>query len=146
MKGRLLIIVLAAIAASCAPPPSYEPFVMREKAQYGDTYPFTLDLSDTTASYSLDFYTRLERQSFGEFPSDSLVLDLRWFSPSDSILTDTTFIRIGHPVDTSYYSRDYVSEYLDRFMPSEGGTWRLNAKVVNDSPCIRGLGIILKRL
>ena len=146
MKGRLLIIVLAAIAASCAPPPSYEPFVMREKAQYGDTYPFALDLSDTMASYSLGFYTRLERQSFGVFPSDSLVLDLRWFSPSDSIITDTTFIRISLPVNTSYYSWDFVTEYRDRFVPSEGGTWRLNAKVVNDSPSIRGLGIILKRL
>ena len=57
---------------SCARPSSYEPFVVREKAEYGDTYIFNLDLSDSTVSYGLDFYTRLERPAFGTFPADSI--------------------------------------------------------------------------
>ena len=71
---------------SCARPSSYEPFVVREKAEYGDTYIFNLDLSDSAVSYGLDFYTRLERPAFGTFPADSISLDLRWISPSDSLI------------------------------------------------------------
>ena len=145
MKGRILIVVMAALAVCCSQPPSYEPFVIRENAEYGDTYSFMVDLSDPTVHYSLDFYTRLERAAFGEFPSDSIVLDLRWFSPSDSIYSDTTFVKIVRPVDSAYYSRDYISPYDDNLKMSEAGKWRLKAKVVNDSETLRGLGIILKR-
>ena len=144
MKGRFLIFALAAMTVCCSRPPSYEPFMIREKAEYGDTYSFMVDLSDTTVNYSLDFYTRLERAAFGEFPSDSIVLDLRWFSPSDSIYTDTAFVRIGRPVDSAYYSRDFISPYDGRLKLPEAGKWRLKAKVVNDSEALRGLGIILK--
>ena len=145
MKGRLLIIILASVLASCSRPSSYEPFVMKEKAEYGDTYPFVLDLSDTTVSYSLAFYTRLERAAFGEFPEEDIILDLRWFSPSDSIFADTTVIRVGVPLDSAYYSRDFVSNYRDPFSLPEKGEWRLKAKVVNDAHSLRGLGLILKR-
>ena len=61
---------------SCARPSSYEPFVVREKAEYGDTYIFNLDLSDSAVSYGLDFYTRLERPAFGTFPADSISLEI----------------------------------------------------------------------
>ena len=145
MKGRGIIFILALMAVCCSRPSSYEPFVIREKAEYGDTYPFSLDLSDSTVSYSLDFYTRLERLPFGDYPSENIVLDLRWISPDDSILVDTAYINISHPVDSAYYSRDFISSYSDALDLPSSGEWRLNAKVVNDSQVLRGLGIILKR-
>ena len=145
MRGLAVIPILAAVLLGCSQPPSYEPFVLKEDAEYGDTYPFILDLTDSTVSYSLDFYTRLERQSFREFPSDSIMLDLRWFSPSDSIFSDTTSIRVGHAVDSAYYSRDFITSYRERLVVPERGKWRLKAKVVNDHESLRGLGIILKR-
>lgn len=120
--------------------------MVREKAEYGDTYIFSLDLSDSTALYGLEFFTRLARPAFGEFPSDSISLDLRWISPSDSvIISDTTFIRVSHPVDSSYYSRDFVAGYKDVLRLPVHGTWRLKARVLNDSEAIRGLGVIFTR-
>lgn len=146
MRNLLLALVLSLAVASCSRPSSYEPFVLREKAEYGDTYIFNLDLSDSTVSYGLDFYTRLERPAFGEFPADSISLDLRWISPSDSvILSDTTFIRVDAPVDSSYYSRDFVSGYKAALNLPEHGQWRLKAKVLNDSEAIRGLGVVFTR-
>lgn len=146
MRNLLLALVLSLAVASCSRPSSYEPFVVREKAEYGDTYIFNLDLSDSTVSYGLGFYTRLERPAFGEFPADSISLDLRWISPSDSvILSDTTFIRVDAPVDSSYYSRDFVSGYKAALNLPEHGRWRLKAKVLNDSEAIRGLGVIFTR-
>ena len=49
-KGFLTLVLMMAMV-SCARPSSYEPFVVREKAEYGDTYIFNLDLSDSTVSY-----------------------------------------------------------------------------------------------
>ncbi len=146
MRDGILALILTLVVASCSRPGSYEPFVAREKAEYGDTYIFSLDLSDSTVSYGLDFYTRLERPAFGKFPLDSISLDLRWISPSDSIiLSDTTFISVTHPVDSSYFSRDFFVSYNGVLNLPEHGTWRLKAKVLNDSEAIRGLGIILTR-
>ena len=145
MKGGLLISVLALAAVSYSRPPSREYFTIREKAEYGDTYSFLLDFSDSTATYSLDFFTRLERSSFGDFPDGRLVLDLRWFSPSDTILVDTAFVNITAPVQSAYYSRDYISPY-EGLLPVPGdGEWRLKAKVVNDSEAVRGLSIVFRK-
>lgn len=139
-------MVLVIAVASCSRPSSYEPFIVREKAEYGDTYNFTLDMSDSTASYGLSFFTRLERQAFEDFPSDSISLDLRWIAPSDSvILSDTTFILVGSPVDSSYFSRDFVSVYKETLDLPARGEWRLKARILNDSEEIRGLGVIFTR-
>lgn len=146
MRRAFLGFVLLVVVASCSRPSSYEPFVIREDAEYGDTYNFSLDLSDSTLSYGLSFYTRLERLPFGQFPSDSISLDLRWISPSDSvILSDTTYIRVDCPVDSSYYARDFVSGYKDVIVLPEHGVWRLKARVLNDSESIRGVGVIFTR-
>ncbi len=147
MNKVIPAFALLMAVVSCSRPSSYEPFVVREKAEYGDTYIFNLDLSDSTASYGLDFYTRLQRPAFGTFPADSISLDLRWISPSDSvILSDTTFIRVAQPVDSSYYSRDFISGYCERLSLPEHGIWRLKARVLNDSEAIRGLGVIFTRM
>lgn len=147
MRNLLLSLILAVLAvASCSRPASYEPFVPRENAEYGDTYIFTLDLSDSTVSYGLDFFTRLERRAFGEFSADSVSLDLRWISPSDSVfLSDTTYIPVCAPVDSSYYSRDFIVSYKDPLDLPEHGRWRLRAKVLGDVEAIRGLGVIFTR-
>lgn len=145
MLRKLFIPLVLAAAFSCSRPSSYEPFQNRENAEYGDTYSFMLDMSDEDVRYSLEFYTRVERRPFSEFPGDSIVLDLRMISPSDSILVDTTLIRFEHIVDSAYYTKDFISPYKDDFRLPESGEWRLKAKVVNDSPCLRGLGIIFRR-
>ena len=146
MRSLFPALVLSLAVASCSRPVSYEPFVIREDAEYGDTYIFNLDLSDSTVAYGLDFYTRLERRAFGAFPSDSVSLDLRWISPSDSvIISDTTFIRVGRSVDSSYFNKDYLSVYKEKLDLPEHGLWRLKARVLNDSESIRGLGVIFTR-
>ena len=146
MRDCFLTLALLLAVASCSRPSSYEPFVVREKAEYGDTYIFNLDLSDSTVAYSLDFYTRLERPAFGTFPSDSISLDLRWISPSDSVIvSDTTSIHVACPVDSSYYTKDFVTVYKEALNLPEHGIWRLKARVLNDSESIRGLGVIFTR-
>ncbi len=145
MRSTFLAAFLLLVAVSCSRPVSYEPFVLRENAEYGDTYPFSLDLSDSTVNYGLDFYTRLVRPAFGEFPKDSIVLDLRWISPSDSIFSDTVRFHLDTPRDSSYYARDFIFGYKENLEVKEYGVWRLKARVLDDSQAIRGLGMIFKR-
>lgn len=144
MRGRVFLFVLALLAASCARPSSREFFVLRENAEYGDTYSFYLDLSDSSATYGMDFFTRLERNGFKALPMEDILLDLRWFSPSDSIFTDTASVRIGDYSEESYFKRDIVTGYSGRLDIPEVGQWRLKARILNDSEAIRGLGVVLK--
>lgn len=95
-------------------------------------------------TYSLDFFTRLERDAFSEFPPEDIILDLRWFSPSDSILTDTAFVKVKDLAGSGYFSRDLITPFRSDLGLPELGEWRLKAKVVNDSEEIRGLGVILR--
>lgn len=145
MKGRILLSVLALAVISCVRPFSREYFVLRENAEYGDTYSFILDLSDSSATYGLDFFTRLERDGFKALPQEDIVLDLRWFSPSDSILTGSASVRVTDASKGSYLKKDIVSEYSRGLDLPEVGQWRLKARILNDSETIRGLGVILKR-
>lgn len=124
---------------------SREYFVIREKAEYGDTYSFSLDLSDPEAGYALDFFARVERDAFRPFPAEDIILDLRWFSPSDSILTDTAVVRVSDVAGSDYFSRDIISRYKSPLDLPEEGEWRLKAKVVNGVGSVRGLGVILRQ-
>lgn len=129
----------------CSRPSSREYFVMREDAEYGDTYSFNIDLTDSLLTYKLDFFTRLEMVPFQEMPHEDIVLDLRWFSSLGEILTDTLVVSLAGPAGDSYFSRDIITPYDNELIMGVPDEWRLNAKVVNDSEEIRGLGIILSQ-
>lgn len=145
MRRPVLIFLLAVAALSCSRPSSQEPFVTREKAEYGDTYNFTLPMDDSTRSYSLAFYTRLERKPLVPFSTDSVILEVRFVSPSDSVVQDKVVMRFGHPSDSSYYSRDFVFRYKDRLEVGEYGDWRLKVRVPGNPEELRGMGIIFRR-
>lgn len=145
MRRYILIALFAAVAFSCSRPASYEPFVRRENAEYGDTYSFLLDMADSTVSYGLDFYTRLERKPFTTFPDDSIVLAIRWIAPSDSNYVDTLVMSVRQADGSAYFTKDVVCPFKERLDLPEYGEWRLKARVLNEAGSVRGLGIIFKR-
>ncbi|MCQ2161662.1 MAG: hypothetical protein MJY86_00125 [Bacteroidales bacterium] len=146
MKAALKSVVVAlALLSGCARPSSIEPFIPREKSEYGDTYSFNLDLADSTVSYSLGLYTRIERSPFQEYPMDSLNLGIRWISPSDSSFLDNVILRLVDPIDSAYASKDYMFSYKDTIDVAEHGEWRVRIQVRNNPESVRGLGIIFTR-
>jgi hypothetical protein len=64
MRRAAIIFLVLVAAFGCTCPPSIEPFIIREKAEYGDTYSFNLDLVDSTVECSLAFYTRTDPSGF----------------------------------------------------------------------------------
>ena len=146
MRRNILIVIFAVVACSCTRPSSMEPFVTREEAEYGDTYSFVLDMADSTVSYGLDFYARLERKAFGTFPEDSLILAIRWIAPSDSNYVDTLVMPVGTAVGKTYFTKDIVCPFKERLDMPEYGEWRLKARVLGEaSSSVRGVGIIFTR-
>lgn len=139
----MLFLPILALLSCCTRPSSVEPFIIRENSEYGDTYSFDLDLSDSTRSCSLALYTRIERKPFGRYPADSLDLGIRWISPSDSSFLDHLVLSLAEPVDSSYATRDYIFSYKDLVEVSEYGRWRLRIQVRNNPEILRGLGMII---
>lgn len=144
VKG-LVTFVLAASLLGCSRPVSYEPFIPREKSEYGDTYSFKLDLADSLISYSLSLYTRVERAPFKPYPADRLDLGLRWISPSDSSFLENVVFCLDSPVDSAYSTKDFIFPYKDSFTPDAPGEWKLRIQVRNNPESLCGLGIILER-
>lgn len=148
MSRYAVIALVLFLTVSCARPSSYETFILKEKAQYGDTYSFNLDFHDSLSTYNLDLYTRMERKAFGRFSADSLDLRVNWVSPEDSILTEDLVLRLGAATDSSYFSKDYILPLKEGFaVPAHGspGIWRLRVLIKNNPEDIRGLGVVFSR-
>ena len=138
-----LLILLASL--SCTRPPSDEMYVSRERAEYGDTYPFELDLSDSLQRNDLSFFLRLERKPFDVFPDDTLTLFLRWIAPSSEVVQDTVAVDLRACADSSYSFRDFVFPFREDFRPAEYGTWCLKVRIPAQPEQLSGLGLIFKR-
>ena len=139
------MVLVMVLPSGCNRPSSIEPFIIRERSEYGDTYSFPLDMADSTVEYSLSLYTRIERKAFEDYPADSLNLGIRWISPSDSSYLDNVVFSLSEPIDSSYFTKDFLFEYKDPVKVSEHGDWRVRIQVRNNPECVRGLGIIFKR-
>lgn len=144
MKRLIPFVVITVVALSCSRPASCEPFVMREDSEYGDMYGFDLDLSDSTAGYSLEVYTRLERKPFSAFPEDSLKLFFNWKSPSGTASSVVVALDLSAPAGTSYFSRDYLIP-CPRMDIREYGMWNLKIKALGHRESIRGIGVVCRR-
>ena len=138
-----LLILLASL--SCTRPSSDEMYVSRERAEYGDTYPFELDFSDSLQRNDLAFFMRLERKPFDVFPDDTLALCLRWIAPSSEFVQDTVVLDLRAYADSSYSFRDFVFPFREDFRPAEYGTWRLKVRIPDAPEQLSGLGLIFKR-
>lgn len=145
MRRALTLLLLLVAVASCSRPSSYRKFIPREKAQYGDTYTYTLDLSDSASVYEFSFVTIIEREAFRHFASDDLEVTMKWVSPSNVVFSDKVTVSVAEAVDSSYFMRELITPYD---MPAPGGDygdWRLIAHVTGNPEHLRGLGIICDR-
>lgn len=84
MLRIILPVTLLLLAAGCRPA-SYEQFIRADQAQDGE-YVFALDLSDSTATYDLSFYTRVDPALMAAAtPSAELALQVCWLAPQPSV-------------------------------------------------------------
>ncbi len=126
---KYLIILLCLLATACHEPGSQERFIKGT-----GPFVFTVDMSDTTATYDFDLYTRLE----GDVFPPELELLMRWSSPSDSVYQETVFLPLSNQV---------YAPYRSGVAPSEPGIWMLtiSAPSCHLIPDFRGLGLVVEK-
>ena len=136
----ICLILLAAVfsAASCKEPPSREKFILAEDSVFG-RYDFDADMTDTTRTYDLTLYTRLD----GADLPDSLPVSISFVSPGGSVAeSELVFFSSGAQlVDSSYFSRGIKFPYLQDFLPEEGGIWKLSV-YARPASYLRGFGLV----
>ena len=84
MKATRIAIFAIMLLVGCRPA-SYEQFIRADQAQDGE-YVFALDLSDSTATYDLSLYTRVDPALMAAAtPSAELALQVCWLAPQPSV-------------------------------------------------------------
>ena len=136
MKAVCSVLFALLMLAGCRPA-SYEQFVRADQASGGE-YVFNLDLSDSTASYDISLYTRVDSGIMkAEDPSHSLGLEIRWVADS-TFLCETVYVPYGGRAGSN-------SLYRSGVRPDPAGEWRVLVRPLDAPAGLRGIGIICKR-
>lgn len=132
-RPLLILLSLVLLAVSCREPRSAEFFIRGE-----GPYVFTLDMTDSTAVYDLDLYTRIDAR---EYPTQ-LPLSISWKAPSDSLFTETVYLPVN---GTSLFSHDAYAPYRAGVLPSPRGVWTLTVTVPSAPEGLCGMGLVVKK-
>ena len=139
---KVALALLLVLLASCREPLSTEQFV-----RGAGPYVFTVDMSDTTAAYDFDLFTRLEG-THTEIVSlqPSALLRAEWRSPSDSVLVEKVYLPLQGERST-YYTKDIYEPYRADVRPVEPGVWTLIIRPEDRAQVLplRGMGLVVKK-
>ena len=130
-KHILLFLALAAALSGCRQPGSYEQFVLARDAADG-VYRFFLDMTDSTATYDISFYT----PPLADTLQTQLIVDWGFVSVEGSFVhRDTVWMPLG----------EVCSLYRSGVRPYPADMWEISVTVLDPPEDFRGLGIICKR-
>ena len=139
MKVVKYCLLLLLGLASCKAPTSYEQFVRADQATEGE-YRFILDLSDSTATYDISLYTRVDPSLMASSKEEEpLGITLCWFpGDEDPVLRETVYLPYGGAKGSSALYRSGVK-------PSPAGNWCLVASPCDAPDGLRGIGVVCKK-
>ena len=144
----LLLAVLMAAAWSCVRPDSVEQYVGAEQREPNGLYNYTIDMSDTLATYDITLYSRIDAGKQRMAATRDFPLTVTWTAPSGRRYRETVYFGIHEGSEGSnFYSNQYRKPYRTGLVPVEAGIWELAVQVNsgNEVPGFRGLGVICKK-
>lgn len=146
MKRLALLMVVFALSFSCKEPLVRESFVKACQRENG-AYVFDMDLSDTLASYSLSFFTRIDCPESRFRELSDICLEVSLESPAGTTYSEIVYIPKTSFSDTEYFARDCVVPYRVGFRPSDYGIWKMSVSVGGgmDVQGFRGLGLRIEK-
>ena len=141
MRRVGFLCTLALLVAACQEPFSSESFVPG-----GGPYEFVLDLTDSTAAYDLDLYSRLDGNPEELVPLQGTMLRAEWHSPSDSLFVEKVYLPLKGTC-RSYYSRQIYQPYREDVRVVEPGIWTLVIRQEDRSQLVpfRGMGLVVRK-
>ena len=140
MNLKRIIIVLLSLAAlaGCREPMSVEKFVKGE-----GPYTFFVDMSDSTAVYDFDLYTRVDAPLDSLRKMTALPLQVTWTSPSFHVFREEVYLPMEGK--TSLFSRQVRAPYRAGVRPSEWGQWQVVVRVPDAPEGLCGMGLVVER-
>ncbi len=139
---KVALALLLVLLASCREPLSSEQFV-----RGAGPYVFTVDMSDTTAAYDFDLFTRLEGTHTEIITlQPNALLRAEWRSPSDSVMVEKVYLPL-HGERSTYYTKDIYEPYWADVRPVEPGIWTLTIRPEDRAQVLplRGMGLVVKK-
>ena len=144
----LLLAVLTAAAVSCSRPVSTESFVGVDQTETDGLYKYSLDLSDSLATYDIVFYSRIDASRQRMAVTRDFPLTVTWTSPSGRRYRETVYFGIhDESSGSSFYSSQYRKTYRSGLVPVEWGVWSMAVQVNSgrEVPGFRGRGVVCKK-
>ena len=140
MPQRVCIFCLLSllICTGCREPMSVERFVKGE-----GPYTFFVDMSDSTATYDFDLYTRVDAPLDSLRKLAALPLQVTWTSPSFHVFREDVYL----PMEgrTSLFSRQVRAPYRAGVRPEEWGQWQVVVRVPDAPEGLCGMGLVVER-
>lgn len=133
MKRALVFISFLSLLAGCVRPLSYEQFVRSDQATDG-VYSFDVDMSDSLSSYTVSFYSKVDRKKPVDVP-----LQVLWTSPSGKEYSESVYMKMGQ-------RKGDREVYRSSLVPNEFGDWTICVTSLNDLKGFRGIGIIVQTI
>ena len=140
MNLKRIIIVLLSLAAlaGCREPMSVEKFVKGE-----GPYTFFVDMSDSTAVYDFDLYTRVDAPLDSLRKMTAMPLQVTWTSPSFHVFREDVYLPMEGK--TSLFSRQVRAPYRAGVRSSEWGQWQVVVRVPDAPAGLCGMGLVVER-
>ena len=133
-----VLLLLSVLLTGCKEPMSTERFVKGE-----GPFTFFVDMTDSTASYDFDFYTRVDAPVDSIRKMGALPLTVTWTSPSFHVFKENVFMPLEG--QGSFFSRQVRAPYRTGVQPEEWGQWVVAVRVTNPPEGLRGMGLVVAR-
>ncbi|MGM9735098.1 MAG: hypothetical protein ACI3ZL_01670 [Candidatus Cryptobacteroides sp.] len=143
LAATLAVLSAATILGGCSSVDTVVSYVPVSKADSLGRLQVGLDLSDTTASYDISLYSRLDCSvkdfsRLKEFP-----VGIEFVSPSGNIYSETVYVPLDSFEINDGTVHDFCAPYRTGAVPVEGGEWTMYLSLP-DIPGLYGMGVILK--
>ena len=138
MHRPLYILLALFLITSCREPMSVEKFVKGE-----GPYTFFVEMSDSTASYDFDLYTRVDAPLDSLRKMAALPLQVTWTSPSFHVFREDVYLPMEGK--TSLFSRQVRAPYRAGVRPEEWGQWQVVVRVPDAPEGLCGMGLVVER-
>ena len=137
-KTAFLCFLTLFLLAGCREPMSVERFVKGE-----GPFTFFVDMSDSTAAYDFDFYTRVDAPADSLRNHPFLPLAVTWTSPSFHVFREDVFMPLEG--ESTFFSRQIRAPYRSGVRPQEWGQWTVTVRVSDPPSGLRGMGLAVAR-
>ena len=106
-------------------------------------YTFFVDMSDSTAAYDFDLYTRVDAPVDTLKKMAALPLQVTWTSPSFHVFREEVYLPMEGKM--SLFSKQVRAPYRAGVQPNEWGQWQVVVRVQDPPEGLCGMGLVVSR-